>query len=78
MAALLGNYSISLWAKEDDYRYEVNIPLSLSRLARPYVMLGYMESCGLWWALDERPTVYLLSGYNFEPEHEFTHFKMIK
>jgi hypothetical protein len=52
LAALLGNYSISLWAKEDNFRYEVNIPLSLARLTRPYVALGYMESCRLWWALD--------------------------
>ena len=42
LAVLLGNMSISLWAKEDDFRYEVNVPLSLTRLNHPYVVLGYM------------------------------------
>lgn len=67
-----------MWSKEDNFRYEVNVPLPLNRLNKPYVILGYMESCGIWWGIDDRPTVYILSGYNFEPEYEFTHFKMVK
>lgn len=61
----MGNYSISLWAKEDDFRYEVNIPLPVGRLSRPYIAIGYMESSKVWWGLDERPTIYILSQYNF-------------
>ena len=27
VACILGNYSISMWSKEDNFKYEVNVPL---------------------------------------------------
>ena len=63
---------------EDSFRYEVNIPLPLTQLSRPYVVLGYMESSRVWFGIDNHPSVYILSHYNYEPEYTFTHFKMVK
>ena len=77
LAALLGNYSLSLWAIEDNFRYEVNVPLPASLYASPYVRIGYMESSKIWYALDSRPSIYILSQANYEPEYTFTHFKMV-
>jgi hypothetical protein len=76
LAALLGNYSISLWAIEDNFRYEVNVPLPLALSNHPYTTLGYMESSRLWYALDHRPAIYILSQDNYQPEYCFTHFKI--
>lgn len=50
----------------------------MSLLLTPYTMIGYLESSKKWYALDNRPSVYILSHYNYEPEYQFTHFKMIK
>lgn len=37
-----------------------------------------MESSKLWYAIDNRPVIYILSHYNYEPQYEFRHFNMIK
>jgi hypothetical protein len=42
LAALLGNSSISFWAKVDNYKYEVNIPLPMSMKTNPYIHIGFM------------------------------------
>ena len=39
VACILGNYSISLWSKDDDFKYEVNVPLPADYLANPYVKI---------------------------------------
>ena len=77
LAALLGNYSISFWAIEDNFRFEVNTPLPYHLYVSPYDKIGYMESSRLWYTLDNRPSIHILSPYNYEPEFTFTHFKMV-
>ncbi len=42
LAALLGNYSISMWAMEDNFRFELNVGLPTNLLLSPYAMIGYM------------------------------------
>lgn len=41
-------------------------------------MIGYLESSKIWYAIDNRPSIYILSSYNYEPVYKFTHFKMVK
>jgi len=37
-----------------------------------------MESSKKWYAIDNHPSIYILSNYNYEIEHKISHFKMIK
>jgi hypothetical protein len=78
LGVILGNYSLSFWSKEDNYRFEVNIPFNLNANRQPYVVLGYMESMNMWYAIDNKPVVYGLSSDNFEPNFEINNFRMTK
>lgn len=78
VACILGNYSISLWSREDNYKYEVNIPLGAPYLAHPFTMIKYMESMGRWVTLDNRPHIHVLSDANYEPAYSFSNPKIRK
>lgn len=41
-------------------------------------MLQYMESEHCWYALDNRPTIYILKSRDFEPKHEISNMRMVK
>lgn len=61
----MGNYSLSFWSKDDNYRFEVNVPLPTENLFNPFALIGYMESMREWYVIDNRPVVFLLSPKNF-------------
>ena len=42
LAAILGNLSLSFWAMEDNFRFEVNVPLPINLYKNPYVSINYM------------------------------------
>lgn len=65
IACILGNYSISMWSKEDNYKYEVNIPLGGQYLSNPFIIIKYMDSMRKWITLDNRPVIYVLNHRNY-------------
>lgn len=65
IACILGNYSISMWSKEDGYKYEVNVGLPAQFLPHPFVMIKYMDSMRRWVAVDNRPAIHVLSNHNY-------------
>lgn len=67
IACILGNYSISMWSKEDNYKYEVNVGLPHQYLQHPFVIIKYMDSMRCWITLDNRPAIHVLSNRNYEP-----------
>jgi hypothetical protein len=62
IACLFGNFSISIWSREDDYKYEVNVPLPIQYLNNPYVSIKYMKTLKKWIAFDDRPAIYILKN----------------
>ena len=78
IACILGNYSISMWSKEDNYKYEVNVALPTQYLANPFIMIKYMNSMRKWITLDNRPAIYVLNNSNYEPDYFFINPKIRK
>lgn len=67
-----------MWSKEDNYKYEVNIPLPGQYLGNPFIMIKYMDSMRKWITLDNRPVIYVLNHKNYEPEYVFNNSKIRK
>lgn len=78
IACLLGNYSISMWSKDDNYKYEVNVPLPAQYLANPYVIIRYMDSMRKWITIDNRSAFYVLNNKNYQPETVYINNKIKK
>ena len=56
-----------MWSKEDNYKYEVNVPLPAQNLPNPFIIIKYMDSMRKWITLDNRPAIYVLDNKNYEP-----------
>ena len=67
-----------MWSKEDNYKYEVNIPLPSQYLSNPFVIIKYMDSMKKWITLDNRPAIYVLNNSNYEPDYFFINPKIKK
>ena len=67
-----------MWSKEDNFKYEVNVPLPAQYLRNPYTMIYYMESMKKWITIDNRPAIYVLNHSNYEPDYVFNNPKIRK
>jgi hypothetical protein len=54
-----------MWSKDDNYKYEVNVPLPAQYLANPYVIIRYMDSMRKWITIDNRSAFYVLNNKNY-------------
>jgi hypothetical protein len=65
IGCIFGNHSISMWSREDNYKYEINVPLGQQYAANPFIIIRYMDSMRKWIVVDNRPVIHVLDENSY-------------